>query len=89
MVDVGQGFEVATGEWVLSISSGKERYSVPVSQGIDLTVVAEDLRKLVIGASWDRRKEYHRNNVCNKKLQMGRKSNTDQDIVHTGTQLRV
>jgi len=60
IVNIGQGFEVATGgrcpattHRVVSPSNGKERYSVPFFQGIDLNVGAEDLRKLVRGARWD------------------------------------
>jgi isopenicillin N synthase-like dioxygenase len=60
IVNIGQGFEVATGgrcpattHRVLSPSNGKERYSVPFFQGIDLNVGAEDLRNLAKQARWE------------------------------------
>jgi hypothetical protein len=60
IVNIGQGFEVATGgrcpattHRVLSPSNGKERYSVPFFQGIDLCVGGEDLRNLVKQARWE------------------------------------
>ena len=60
VVNIGQGFEVATGgkcpattHRVLSPQNGRERFSVPFFQGIDLNVGAEDLRRLAKGATFD------------------------------------
>lgn len=60
VVNIGQGFEVATGgkcpattHRVLSPQNGRERFSVPFFQGIDLNVGAEDLRRLATGAKYD------------------------------------
>lgn len=59
VVSIGQGFEVttsgrcpATTHRVVSPRNGRERYSVPFFQGIDLNVGVEDLRKLVRGAKF-------------------------------------
>lgn len=60
IVNIGQGFEVATGgkcpattHRVVSPQNGRERYSVPFFQGIDLDVGVEELRGLVTGAKFD------------------------------------
>ena len=60
IVNIGQGFEAATSgrcpattHRVVSPRNGRERYSVPFFQGIDLNVGVEDLRKLVRGAKFD------------------------------------
>jgi isopenicillin N synthase-like dioxygenase len=60
VVNIGQGFEVATGgkcpattHQVISPKNGRERYSVPFFQGIDLNVSAKDLRRLTQGAKFD------------------------------------
>lgn len=60
VVNIGQGFEVATGgkcpattHRVLSPKNGRERFSVPFFQGIDLNVGAQNLKRLVEGAKFD------------------------------------
>ena len=60
VVNIGQGFEVATGgkcpattHRVLSPKNGRERLSVPFFQGIDLNVGAQNLKRLVEGAKFD------------------------------------
>jgi isopenicillin N synthase-like dioxygenase len=60
VVNIGQGFEVATSgrcpattHRVVSPQNGKERYSVPFFQGIDLNVGADDLKNLVKGGKFD------------------------------------
>ena len=59
-MNIGQGFEVATGgecpatiHQVVSPSNGRERYSVPFFQRVDLSVGAEDLRRLTKDANFD------------------------------------
>jgi isopenicillin N synthase-like dioxygenase len=60
IVNIGQGFEVATGgrcpattHRVISPQNNHERYSVPFFQGIDLNVGVEDLKNLTKGATFD------------------------------------
>jgi len=60
VVNIGQAFEVATGgkcpattHRVVSPVNGKERYSVPFFQGIDLNVGVQGLRRLFDGAKYE------------------------------------
>jgi isopenicillin N synthase-like dioxygenase len=60
VVNIGQAFEVATEgrcpatiHQVVSPQNGKERFSVPFFQGIDLNVGVGDLKDLVRGAEWE------------------------------------
>lgn len=60
IVNIGQGFEVATlgkcpatTHQVVSPKNGRERYSVPFFQGIDLNVTAQDLKELTKAAKFD------------------------------------
>jgi isopenicillin N synthase-like dioxygenase len=60
VVNIGQGFEVATGgrcpattHRVMSPQNGRERYSVPFFQGIDLNVGVDDLTRAFKMAKFD------------------------------------
>jgi isopenicillin N synthase-like dioxygenase len=60
VVNIGQGFEVATGgrcpattHRVISPQNGRERYSVPFFQGIDLNVGVDDLKMVMKDARFD------------------------------------